>query len=141
MKRVMGAVALAVSLAVPLAAQAQDDAVAEAITDYMDFATETAGIILASQIDKEVFEAARLFDVRSAAEFDSGHISGASNIEWRELPARIDEIPESGLVIFYCNTGMRSSQVTFAARLMGRENVLVLGGGMQEWEKSAGYKP
>ncbi|MDU8928991.1 rhodanese-like domain-containing protein [Alisedimentitalea sp. MJ-SS2] len=125
----------------PMVVQADDEAVAEAITDYMDFATETAGIILADQIDKDVFEAATFFDVRSAVEYKKGHIPGARNIEWRSLPGRIDEIPETGLVVFYCNTGMRSAQVTFAARLMGRENVLVMQGGMEEWQKSAAYKP
>jgi rhodanese-related sulfurtransferase len=141
MMRIIGAVILALGLALPPGARAQGDAVAGAIIDYMDFATETAGIILAQQIDEDVFKAAAFVDVRSAAEFDAGHIPGASNIEWRALPARLNEIPAEGLVVFYCNTGMRSAQVTFAARLMGRENVLVLQGGMEEWLRSAAYKP
>ena len=125
----------------PMATLADDEAVAEAIIDYMDFATETAGIIMPAQMDKDVFEAASFYDVRNADEFATGHIAGAINIDWREIPGRIEEIPEAGLVIFYCNTGMRSSQATFAARLMGRENVLVIGGGLQEWDKTAAFKP
>ncbi|WP_137699903.1 rhodanese-like domain-containing protein [Marimonas lutisalis] len=134
------AMAVLLCAALPALARA-DDPVAEAIIDYMDFATEAAGIILAQQIDEEVFNAARFVDVRSADEFDAGHIPGATNIEWCALPARLDEIPESGMVVFYCNTGMRSAQVTFAARLMGRENVLVLQGGINEWQNSAAFKP
>ena len=105
---------------------AQDDAVAEAIVDYMDFATYESGIILPQQIDQAVFGAATFVDTRDAEQYEAGHIPGAIHIEWREIPGRIDELPEDGMVILYCNTGSLSSQATFAARLMGRENVLVL---------------
>ncbi len=120
---------------------AQDDAVAEAIIDYMDFATYESGIILPQQIDKSVFESARFVDTRDAEQFEAGHIPGAVNIEWREIPGRIDELPEDGMVILYCNTGSLSAQATFAARLMGRENVLVLQDGFTGWQQEAAWKP
>lgn len=120
---------------------ADEAALAEAIGDYMDFATEAQGIILAQQIDREVFEAATFIDTRSKADFEAGHIQGATHIEWRSIPARIEELPQSGIVILYCNTGVRSSQATFAARLMGRDNVLVLQGGYEDWMAKAAYLP
>lgn len=122
-------------------AAAQDEAVGEAITDYMDFATYEQGIILPQQIDRQVFEAAAFVDTRSADQFEAGHIPGAAHIEWREVPARLDELPEEGMVILYCNTGSLSAQATFAARLMGRENVLVLQSGMLGWAENAAWKP
>lgn len=134
------AIAVATSLALGCAAQA-DEALAEAVTDYMDFATYEQGIILPAQIDEDVFNAATFIDTRDAAQFDAGHIKGASNIEWRQVPARIDELPESGLVILYCNTGSLSAQATFAARLMGRENVVVLQGGITGWKTDAAFVP
>jgi len=115
--------------------------VTEAIQDYMDFATYEQGIILPQQLDKEVFEAATFVDTRSADQYEAGHIPGAMHIEWREIPGRIDELPESGMVVLYCNTGSLSAQATFAARLMGRENVLVLQGGINGWQTDAAYKP
>ncbi len=132
---------LALSVILVTPALADEQIVADAVIDYMDFATETSGIILAEQMDAVVFKAATFIDVRSAEEFAAEHIPGAMNIEWRALPARLDEVPVDGMVLFYCNTGMRSAQVTFAARLLGRENVLVIQGGMQEWQNSAAYKP
>ncbi|MBR9651230.1 rhodanese-like domain-containing protein [Thalassovita aquimarina] len=122
-------------------ALAQDDAVAEAIVDYMDFATYESGIILPQQIDRAVFEAATFVDTRDADQYEAGHIPGATHIEWREIPGRIDELPEDGMVILYCNTGSLSAQATFAARLMGRENVLVLQTGFTGWQEEAAWKP
>lgn len=133
---------LAASCALAAPAIAQEDAtVAEAIVDYMDFATYESGIILPQQIDQTVFESATFVDTRDAAQFEEAHIPGAINIEWREVPGRLDELPETGMVVLYCNTGSLSAQATFAARVMGRENVLVLQSGLQGWLKDAAWKP
>jgi len=133
--------AMLVAAMIALPAFADEEAVAEAITDYMDFATYEAGIILPAQLDKDVFEAATFIDTRDADQFAAGHIPGAANIEWREVPGRIGELPETGLVVLYCNTGSLSAQATFAARLMGRENVVVLQSGFTGWQETAAYKP
>ena len=122
-------------------ALADEDLVAEAITDYMDFTTYESGIILPAQLEKDVFEAATFVDTRDAEQFEAAHIPGSQHIEWREIPARLDELPESGLVVLYCNTGTLSAQATFAARLMGRDNVVVLQTGMIGWQQTAAYKP
>ncbi|WP_243612312.1 rhodanese-like domain-containing protein [Shimia aestuarii] len=134
-------IAMLVAATLALPAFADEEAVAEAITDYMDFATYEAGIILPQQLDRDVFEAATFVDTRSADQFEAGHIPGATHIEWREVPGRIDELPESGLVILYCNTGSLSAQAAFSARLMGRENVVVLQSGIIGWQETAAYKP
>ena len=120
---------------------ADQDAVAEAVQGYMDFATYEQGIILPQQIDADVFAAAVFVDTRDAEQFAAGHIEGAINIEWREAPARLGELPETGMVIFYCNTGTLSAQATFAARLLGHENVVVLQSGYTGWQETAAYKP
>ncbi|MCW8842049.1 MAG: rhodanese-like domain-containing protein [Rhodobacteraceae bacterium] len=138
MKQVF-AILVAGCLALPVFAD--EDAVAEAITDYMGFATYEAGIILPAQLDRDVFEAAVFVDTRDREQFEAGHIPGAVHIEWREVPGRIADLPESGLVVLYCNTGSLSAQATFAARLMGRENVVVLQSGITGWRETAAYKP
>ncbi|MGV6812076.1 MAG: rhodanese-like domain-containing protein [Brevirhabdus sp.] len=111
------------------------------ITGYMDFATYEAGIILPQQLTEDVFSSVTFVDTRDAAQFEEGTIPGAVNIEWREVPSRLDELPEDGMVVLFCNTGSLSAQATFAARLMGRENVLVLQTGIQGWRETAAYKP
>jgi rhodanese-related sulfurtransferase len=107
----------------------------------MDFATYDSGIIVPEQLTQDVFEAALFIDTRYADQFEAATIPGATHIEWREVPGRLDEIPDSGMVILFCNTGSLSAQAVFAARLMGHENVLVLQTGMQGWQQNAAYKP
>jgi rhodanese-related sulfurtransferase len=111
------------------------------ITGYMDFATYDSGIIVPEQLTQDVFEAAIFIDTRDSEQFDVATIPSASHIEWREVPGRLDEIPDSGMVILFCNTGSLSAQAVFAARLLGHENVLVLQTGMQGWLQNAAYKP
>lgn len=129
--------ALAMAFAVP--AMAQD--IGDEIIGYMDFATETQGIILPQQLTEDIFAQVTFIDTRSVEAFENSTIPGASHIEWRSVPARLDEVPETGMVVLFCNTGVRSSQAMFAARLMGRDNVLVLQGGYEGWLRDAAYRP
>lgn len=118
-----------------------DEALREAITDYMDFATYDSGIITPEQLDKSVFEAATFVDTRDAAQFAAGHIPGAVNIDWREVPGQLEALPSGGMVILYCNTGSLSAQAAFAARLLGYDKVLVLQTGFDGWQANAAYRP
>lgn len=111
------------------------------ILGYMDFATEAEGIILPQQLTKDVFADIHFVDVRSADSHAAGTIPGAVNIEWRQVPGRLAELPETGMVVLFCDTGARSSQATFAARVLGRSNVLVMQSGYQGWLRDAAYKP
>lgn len=139
--RLVTAAALgAVVLSAPALAM-DDDALAEAVIDYMDFATYDSGIIRPEQVDQIVFENAVFVDTRDAQQFAGGSIPGAINIEWREIPARLDELPDTGMVILFCNTGSLSAQAVFAARLLGKENVLVMQAGLDGWKQNAAWRP
>ena len=105
------------------------------------FADDEAGIILPSQIDQQVFETALFVDTRSADQYAANRIPGAVNIEWRQVLERIDEIPSDRMTILYCNTGSLSAQATFALRVAGRTNVVVLQSGIIGWTETAAYKP
>ncbi len=118
-----------------------EESTLEAMQDYLMFAEYEAGIILPNQIDQSVFQSANFIDTRDAVQFEAQHIPGAQNIEWREVLERIDEIPESGLTILYCNTGSLSAQAVFALRVAGRDNVVVLQSGLQGWLETAAYQP
>ncbi|MBN2905549.1 MAG: rhodanese-like domain-containing protein [Rhodobacteraceae bacterium] len=133
MRRFFVPFALTLSLGPLAPALAQDNPVAEAIQDYMDFAPYEAGLILPAQITPDLRANVTFVDTRSADQFQAETIPGAINIEWREIPARLDALPAEGLVVLFCNTGSLSAQATFAARLLGRENVVVLQGGLSGW--------
>jgi len=143
MKRI-GPLLLALSLALCTFVTPEvraEDALQEAFQEYLDFANYEAGILVPQQLTREIFESATFIDTRDADQYEQAHIPGAQHIEWREVVSRQDEIPESGLVILYCNTGSLSAQAAFALRVLGHENVVVLQTGMIGWNADAPYKP
>jgi phage shock protein E len=63
---------------------------------------------------------AKVVDVRTAGEFASGHVPGAVNIPFDELPRRAAEIgPTSTPVVLYCRTGRRSGIAADALQKAG----------------------
>lgn len=129
------------ALAAPLHALAADNAAVDAMQEYMDFANYEAGIIVPEQLDEQVFGEVQFIDTRDAEQFAAGTIPGAVNIEWRQILARRDEIPTDRKVVLFCNTGTLSSMATFALRVSGMDNVLVLQTGIRGWSENAAYKP
>ncbi|SUZ30749.1 hypothetical protein ROE7235_00475 [Roseibaca ekhonensis] len=127
----MRVVLLALFLLLPVTAQSQE--LEGALSEYLDFATEAEGIIAPAQLTADLLPQVQFIDVRNAAAFGTNPIAGAIHIPWREIVARLDEVPASGLAVLYCDTGAISAQAMFAARLMGRDNVLVLQGGRAGW--------
>jgi len=76
----------------------------------------------------------QIVDVRSAAEFASGHIPGAVNIPMAQVESRMEDLP-SGPLVLTCESGKRAEIV--AGWLAGREATL-LAGGTRAW-RNAGY--
>jgi rhodanese-related sulfurtransferase len=67
---------------------------------------------------------ARVVDVRTAAEFASGHVPGALHIPYDEIPRRASEIgPPSTPVVLYCRTGRRSAIAVEALQKAGYDEV------------------
>ena len=118
-----------------------NDAAVEAMGEYLMFQDYQSGIIMPQQIDQSIFERVVFIDTRSEEEFRGATIPGARHIEWREVIERIDDIPEGQKTILFCNTGALSAQAVFALRVAGRDNVLVLQGGLTGWQENAAYQP
>jgi len=65
---------------------------------------------------------ATLLDVRTPAEFQSGHLPGAKNIPVAELKRRMKEVGRRGSkVVVYCRSGARSASITPMLRDAGYE--------------------
>jgi rhodanese-related sulfurtransferase len=82
-----------------------------------------------------------LVDVRTAEEFRGplGHIAGATNIPITEISRRLRELTEvKGPIITIWRTERRSSSAAATLSKAGLEQVFVLSGGMENWNK-AGY--
>jgi rhodanese-related sulfurtransferase len=71
-----------------------------------------------------------LVDVRSAADYDKGHIEGAQNLVVTELvtPAKLAALPTDRKVIVYSQGSEVAAQAVVLLRLAGYDASLLLGG-------------
>ncbi len=75
-------------------------------------------------------------DVRTDAEVAHGKIAGALHIPLNTLPMRISELEKSRPIVFYCQSGGRSSQACQFAVAQGFGEVYNLQGGISAWRAS-----
>ncbi|KST66350.1 hypothetical protein BC008_26130 [Mastigocoleus testarum BC008] len=76
-----------------------------------------------------------ILDVRTAKEYSEGHIPGAINIEYRELPSRLHGIKSSAKkqIIVYCERGFRAKIAEHTLKQAGFKKILHLQGDMSAW--------
>ena len=81
-----------------------------------------------------------IIDVRTRAEFTSGHIPGAKHIPLHELEARVSEIlPYKNEEIYLvCAVGGRSKSAQQLITTQGFRQAINISGGTQDWIKQ-GY--
>ena len=82
-----------------------------------------------------------IIDVRTPAEFASGHLEGALNIDVQspDFAAQIMELDPSGEYFVYCRSGNRSGQAIAQMTQMGFDgNNLTNGGSVDEASKASG---
>jgi uncharacterized membrane protein YdjX (TVP38/TMEM64 family)/rhodanese-related sulfurtransferase len=82
-----------------------------------------------------------IVDVRNPDEFAGplGHIAGARNVPLSDLPARLDEVPGARKrpIVLVCKTDKRSTKAAEILRSASFRDVLVLHGGMEQWQREA----
>lgn len=69
-------------------------------------------------------------DVRTAAEFNAGHINGAAHIPYEEIATRIGEVTtdKNSVIHLYCRSGNRSGIAQQTLRALGFSNAVNEGG-------------
>jgi phage shock protein E len=78
------------------------------------------GVVDGEAARKLVAAGIKVVDVRTPAEFDAGHVPGAVNIPYDEMPQRHGELgPSSTPVLVYCKSGQRSSRAIATLRERG----------------------
>lgn len=132
--------ACAIGVAALVAPAAAQD-LADEVIGYIEFEPHESGLLLPEQITQDLWEGLHFVDTRDATQYAAGTIPGAINIEWRDVPGRLEDLPDDKKVVLFCNTGSLSAQATFAARLLGADNVVVLQTGYDGWQERAAYKP
>lgn len=115
---VLLALALISIAASPQAQEAVGGLTANELTDQM--AAGTAPLIL---------------DVRSDAEFQSGHISGALHIPYDQLSQRLAELPSPDTpIVVYCHSGRRAAAAETVLDAAGFTRVMDLEGHWRAWD-------
>lgn len=104
------------------------------------------GAAAADTLDAEEFTAAvaepgvTVLDVRTPAEFDSGHLPGAVNIDvdGADFAATVGALPKDGTYAVYCKSGNRSASALGRMKDLGFTSVRHLGGGIGAWMAAGG---
>lgn len=93
-------------------------------------------LIKASIVNENLNKNLLVIDLRTSDLFSDGHIKGAVNKKFEELPSYF----ETGIrpfeydkIIFVCEDGQESSYTTSLLRLMGYGNVFAMRWGMSAW--------
>ena len=80
-----------------------------------------------NQLPQLKAQGATLVDVRTAAEYASGHAPGTLNIPLDELGTRLSEIPRTAPVVLGCASGTRSGMAGLLLRKHGYRQVHNIG--------------
>ncbi len=92
--------------------------------------------ITSSQLSRMINrEDGLVVDLRDAAEYKKGHITGSMNIPARDLQQRLSELNshKNKPVIMVCKMGQQSNSSSKELKAAGFESVYKLTGGLSEW--------
>ncbi len=99
---------------------------------------ETSNLIsqqeLVAQIESGT--APLILDVRTVEEYEAGHIPGATNIHFREIGKRIDEIDQNVSIVVYCERGIRANVAERTLREAGVDSIFHLEGDISLWREN-----
>ena len=88
---------------------------------------DSAGLIALQQ------KGAQVVDVRTAGEYQLGHIPGATNVPVDQLQASAANWNRDAAYVVYCASGARSAQAQAIMKSMGFKSVADLRGGIATW--------
>lgn len=79
-----------------------------------------------------------VLDVRTPQEYDSGHIEGAVNIDFKNsnFAAKLSELGRNTEYVIHCRSGGRSTKSLDAIEELGFTNITHLDGGIIAWNKA-----
>ena len=78
------------------------------------------------------FDTAMVLDVRNRTEHAAGHIPGSHQLSGGRVMWHLDELPADGIIVSYCQSGVRNSVAASALRRAGY-NVVELDGSYAAW--------
>ncbi|WP_153506458.1 MBL fold metallo-hydrolase [Cumulibacter manganitolerans] len=106
------------------------DSVAGYVTGIEELPTFVPQLIQPEELDG--FERAMLLDVRNKTEHAAGHIPGSYQLSGGRVMWHLDELPENGTIVSYCQSGVRNAVAASALRRAGYD-VVELDGSYAAW--------
>jgi len=76
---------------------------------------------------------AQVIDVRTAGEYQMGHVPGAVNTPVDQLEAAAQSWDRNAAYVVYCATGQRSATAVEIMRSLGFKNIAHMNAGIQAW--------
>ncbi len=78
-----------------------------------------------------------ILDVRTPREFQGGHVPGAVNLEYRQIPSRLADLAPAleREIVVYCEVGPRAQAAQSMLLQAGFTNVRHLQGDMSAWRR------
>ncbi|MDJ0318261.1 MBL fold metallo-hydrolase [Arthrobacter antibioticus] len=111
------------------------DAVAGFITSLTGLPVSAARTI--SPAELAAFDSALLLDVRNKNEHEDGHVPGSKQLSAGRVLWNTDQLPETGTIVSYCQSGVRNSVAASALRRAGFDVVELEGSyaGWADWHQ------
>lgn len=111
---------------------------------FLLLGTSCTGQPSAKDLDANAFEQAlssgkaQLVDVRTPGEYASGHIQGATLMDWSsgQFQKGMNTLDKNKPVLLYCASGRRSDAALNALQQAGFKDVKHLQGGIQTWGRA-----
>ena len=82
-----------------------------------------------------------ILDVRTAQEYDSGHLNGSINLDFKSpsFKDQIASLDRNKAYLIYCRTGVRSGRCVQLMMSLGFRELYNLTRGIEQWQRE-GYK-
>lgn len=97
-------------------------------TKNTNVSADSSAALSMQTIETEVSKGGQLIDVRSAAEYASGHIDGAINLSLQDIQqGNMPSVAKDKPIYVYCQSGNRSSQAASSLKKAGYQNTIDLG--------------
>lgn len=103
---------------------------------YSMFRPASGGVqnVDAAGVRAAVEGGAQLIDVRTAGEFQLGHIAGAVNVPLDQLQASAQNWDRNATYVVYCASGSRSATAVESMKALGFGNIRHFNAGIQAWD-------
>lgn len=127
------------------AAEAEGDAVADAAMNYFAEFPKMADYNNNAIASPDLFakidagEDMLIIDIRQAADYAEGHLKGAVNVPYQDVPAALDKIPDDKPVFVNCYTGQTSSQTVAFLNMAGKYAVNIQSGWNRGISQAEGF--